>query len=60
MTSGHMGHASIERARELVAEIAVEKDHDKFRALVAELNRLLEGDGPSPTTPPQPTPPIQD
>jgi hypothetical protein len=54
MTSGHTGHADIERARELVAQIAVEKDHDKFTALVAELNRLLEGDGPAL---PQPTPP---
>jgi hypothetical protein len=60
MISGHTGQGGIERARELAAKIAVEKDHDKFTALVAELNRLLEGDGPSPDSLPQSTPPIRD
>jgi hypothetical protein len=39
-----------EKARELVAKIAVEKYHDKFTALIKELNRLLDGDPLSPST----------
>ena len=34
---------SRERLRELAAAISNEQDHDKFSALVAELNELLEG-----------------
>ena len=33
-----------ERLRELAAKIATEQDHDKFVALVMELNQLLDGD----------------
>jgi hypothetical protein len=33
-----------ERLRELTAKIATEQDHDKFTALVQELNRLLDGE----------------
>ena len=32
-----------ERLRELAAKIATEQDHDKFVALVKELNQLLDG-----------------
>jgi hypothetical protein len=31
-------------------QIAVEKDHDKFTALIKELNRLLDGEPPSLST----------
>ena len=33
-----------ERLRELTAKIATEQDHDKFVALVKELNQLLDGE----------------
>jgi histone H3/H4 len=33
-----------ERLRELAARIATEQDHDKFTALVRELNELLDGE----------------
>jgi hypothetical protein len=33
-----------ERLRQLTAKIAIEQDHDKFTALVQELNRLLDGE----------------
>jgi hypothetical protein len=32
------------RLRELAAKVATEQDHDKFVALVKELNQLLDGD----------------
>lgn len=35
------------RVHELFDQIAAEKDHDKFTALVAELNRLLDTDQPT-------------
>jgi hypothetical protein len=50
MTSIQSGKASSEKARDLVAQIAVEKDHDKFTALIKELNRLLDGEPPSLST----------
>jgi hypothetical protein len=37
-----MEDANKNRVHELIAQIAAEKDHDKFTALVAELNRLLD------------------
>jgi hypothetical protein len=33
-----------ERLRELAAKVAIEQDHDKFTALVQELNQLLDGE----------------
>ncbi len=33
-----------QRLRELVANIATERDHDKFTALVKEFNQLLDGE----------------
>ena len=50
MTSIQSGKASSDKARELVAQIAVEKDYDKFTALIKELNRLLDGEPPSLST----------
>jgi len=40
-------HANVEtneRIKELIAAIQIEADHKKLIALVAELNRLLDGD----------------
>ena len=40
-------HANIEaneRIKELIAAIQIEADHKKLTVLVAELNRLLDGD----------------
>jgi len=34
------------RMREIVAKIEAEQDREKFTALVAELNRLLDADQP--------------
>jgi hypothetical protein len=36
-----------EQMRELIAKIDLEQDHNKFTALVQELNRLLDADQPS-------------
>jgi hypothetical protein len=44
MTSMQWDRDSHEKARELAAKIAAEKDHDRFTALVEELNQLLDGD----------------
>jgi hypothetical protein len=49
MTSMQWNKVCHEKARELAAKIAAEKDHDTFTALVEELNRLLEGDTTSQT-----------
>jgi hypothetical protein len=50
-----MEDANKNRVQELIAQIAVEKDHDKFTVLVTELNRLLDSDQtvpkPLPMTP---------
>jgi len=39
-----MDDANKNRVQELIAQITAEKDHEKFTALVAELNRLLDSD----------------
>lgn len=49
MTSMESGKANSERLRGLVAKIGDEKDYDKFTALIRELNRLLDGEPPSPS-----------
>jgi len=43
-----------QRIRELVAKIETEKDQRTFATLVAELNRLLDGDPPI-RKPPKPS-----
>jgi hypothetical protein len=41
-----MENANQARLRELTKRTAVETDHDKFAALIEELNRLADGDQP--------------
>ena len=50
------GSGTHQRLRELSAQITTEQDHDKFSALVQELNRLLDRESPAPPTDPIPTP----
>jgi hypothetical protein len=40
----HVNVETNERIKELIAAIQIEADHNKLTALVAELNRLLDGD----------------
>jgi len=48
-----MENANQARLRELTERIAVETDHEKFTALIKELNRLVDSDRP-----PNPNPPV--
>jgi len=41
-----------EKIKELIAAIQIEADHKKLTALVAELNRLLDGDENTRANPP--------
>jgi hypothetical protein len=51
MTAMEWGKDNSERFRQLTAQIASERDHDKFSALVKELNELLEGEAPPKESP---------
>ena len=43
-----------ERLRELASKIATEQDHDKFTALIKEMNQLLDGESRKPHDPATP------